>query len=402
MASKTLLVLGASIYQMAAIRRARALGYRVLSVDNVPDNPGHACATQSFCVDIVDCDAVLQIARSERIDGIVAPCTDVGVPTVSFVAEALGLPAPPALASEIVVHKSSFRRFQREQGEPCPDFFVGDERLEISGSSFAEGPWVLKPDASSGSKGVFIVRSPQELSARLPQALEFSRGGRVVAERFIAGHQGTCEGVLKHGRIATAWLLDRQTAAPPYVATQGHYLPTLLAPAAQAAVRERVETLWAKLGVREGLFDCDFVVGHDAIHVLELSPRLGGNSIARLLQFAAGFDAIEYVIRFACGENPPAPEQHAVPACAIVLLGASRRGRLRYDADEVQRLREEPWVVQLEIDLPAGAPVQPFINGRHRAGEALIVAGGRGQLEHRVGELKARLALDAEDVDSRP
>ncbi|MGH8676549.1 MAG: ATP-grasp domain-containing protein [Burkholderiales bacterium] len=396
MSSRTLLVLGASIYQMATIRRARELGYRVLSADNVAHNPGHVHASKSFLVDIVDRDAVLQLARRERVDGIVAPCTDAGVPTASFVAQALGLPAPPLRASEIAVSKSSFRRFQRERGEPSPECLVGDERLEIARSEFAAGPWIVKPDASSGSKGVFIVRSPQELRARLQQALAFSRSGRVVAERFLEGRQGTCEGILKDGRIAAAWLLDRQTAAPPYVATHGHFVPTSLDLPAQRAVLARIESAWAKLGVRSGLFDCDFVLSEGTVFVLELSPRLGGNSIARLLQFAAGFDPLEYIIRCACGEPCPLPDPRLTRACAIVLLGTPQRGVLRYDLGELQRLREEPWVAWLEIDIPAGAPVEPFINGRHRVGEALVVADDRGQLESRVGELKARLALGAE------
>ena len=401
MTSKTLLVLGASIYQAATIRRARELGYRVLSTDNAPHNPGHALASQSFDVDISDCEGVLQLARRERIDGVVAPCTDVGVPTASFVAEALGLPAPPAQASRIVVNKAHFRRFQHDHGEPCPDFLVGDGQLDIADVRFAEGPWIVKPDASSGSKGVFIVRSRQELRDRLPQALEFSRGAQVLAERYIEGHQGTCEGVLAGGRIATAWLLDRQTAPPPYAATHGHFVPSSLDPATQAAVLARIESVWRKLGVRSGLFDCDFVISNGVVYVLELSPRLGGNSIARLLQFATGFDPLEYIVRFACNDLPPLPEPRAPRTCAITLLGASQRGQLRYDAVQAERLRAEPWVAWLEIDLPAGARVEPFINGRNRAGEAMVTADNREQLRLRVTELKSRLALDAEP-DPRP
>ena len=381
---------------MATIRRARELGYRVLSADNTPDNPGHAWASQSFEVDTVDREAVLQLAQRERIDGIVAPCTDVGVPTAAFVAERLGLPGPSLHASEIVVDKARFRQFQREQGEPAPDFVVGNGTLEIATREFAGGPWIVKPDASSGSKGVFIVRSPQELSDRLPAALAFSRSGRVVTERYIEGHQGTCEGILADGHIAAAWLLDRQTAAAPHVATHGHFVPTSLEPQAQSAVLARIESVWSRLGVRKGLFDCDFVIGRDAVYVLELSPRLGGNSIARLLPFAAGFDPLEYIVRFACDD--PLPALHAQPlrACAIVLLGTSQPGRLRYNAAQAERLRAEPWVAWLEVDLSAGARVEPFINGRNRVGEALVTARDHAELRLRVEELKSRLALDAE------
>ena len=387
MRAKTLLVLGASLYQEAAIVRARSLGYRVLSADNVPDNPGHASAERSFNVDITDRDGILALARRERIDGILAPCTDVGVPTQAYVAEKLGLPGPPLAAAETAANKIRFREFQRAMGEPYPDFFLDRE--------WRPGTWVIKPEASSGSKGIFIVRSADELRARLPEALAFSTSGRAIVERRIVGHQGTCEGILRDGRIATVWLLDRQTAAPPHVATHGHYVPTSLDARVEAAVLERIESVWAKLGVREGLFDCDFVVGPDAVYVLELAPRLGGNSIAGLLAFAADFDALEYIIRFACADAPAPPPQRAPKVAAIVLLGVDKAGRLRYDESEAARLCAEPWVARLAIDLPAGAPVEPFINGRHRVGEAMVAAADRPTLERCVAELKARLAMRA-------
>jgi biotin carboxylase len=382
---KSILILGASIYQEAAIVRARELGYRVLSTDNVPDNPGHARAGSSFNVDITDREAILALARRERVDGILAPCTDVGVPTAAYVAEKLGLAGPPLKAAEHATNKIRFREFQRASGEPHPEFFLD--------AQWRPGTWIIKPEASSGSKGVFIVRNAAELRARLPEALAFSASGRAIVERCIDGHQGTCEGILEDGRIASAWLLDRQTAAPPHVATHGHYVPTSLDARVQAAVLERIETVWAKLGAREGLFDCDFVVGHDAVYVLELSPRLGGNSIAALLAFAAGFDALEYIIRFACGDTLAPPPWREPRGAAIVLLGVNATGRLRYDESEAARLRAEPWLARLAIDLPAGAPVEPFINGRHRVGEAIVAAADRPTLERRVAELKARLAM---------
>jgi len=387
MATKTLLVLGASIYQEAAILRARELGYRVLSTDNVPDNPGHAHAHKSFDVDITDREGILALARRERIDGILAPCTDVGVPTVAYVAGKLGLAGPPLAAAETAANKIRFREFQRANGEPHPEFFLD--------AQWKPGTWVIKPEASSGSKGVFIVRSAEELRSRLPASLAFSTTRRVIVERCIDGHQGTCEGILENGRIAAAWLLDRQTAAPPHVATHGHYVPTSLDARTQAAVLERIEAAWAKLGMRDGLFDCDFVVGDDAVYVLELSPRLGGNSIAGLLAFAAEFDALEYIVRFACGDAPSPPPRRAPKVAAIVLLGVDKAGRLRYDQREADFLRAEPWVARLVLDLPPGAAVEPFINGRHRVGEAILAAPERPALERRVGELKARLAMRA-------
>ena len=86
MSRPALLVLAASTYQLRTIRTAKRLGYRVVTTDNVPTNPGHALADQAYSTDTTDLEGVLAIARRERLDGVIAPCTDVAVPTAAVFA----------------------------------------------------------------------------------------------------------------------------------------------------------------------------------------------------------------------------------------------------------------------------------------------------------------------------
>ena len=89
--AKTLLMLGGSIYLVRTIEAVRDAGYRAVVVDRDPDAPGLAVADVSHAIDMVDADAVLALAREERVDGVM-PLTDFGVPTAAHVA--LG-PRPP-------------------------------------------------------------------------------------------------------------------------------------------------------------------------------------------------------------------------------------------------------------------------------------------------------------------
>src|SRR5262245_43793251 len=124
MARKTLLVLAASTYQLDAIHAAKRAGYRVLTTDNLPTNPGHTIADRSYAADTTDREAVLAIAWAEHIDGIIAPATDVAVPTAAYVADQLGLPGPPLPAAETLTEKLRFRAFLQESGLPCPATFT--------------------------------------------------------------------------------------------------------------------------------------------------------------------------------------------------------------------------------------------------------------------------------------
>jgi hypothetical protein len=58
-------------------------------------------------------------------------------------------------------------------------------------------------------------------------------------------------------------------------------------------------------------------------------------------------------------------------------------------------LRTEPWIKSLSLDMPIGAPVGPFVNGRLRLGEALIKTADRRSLDERVQELIGRISICA-------
>ena len=396
---KTLLILAASHYQCAAIRAAQALGYRVVTTDNRPDNPGHRLAERSYGVDTTDVAGVLAVARAERIAGVLAPCTDVAMPAAASVAEALGLRGPSVASTAIACDKLRFRAFLEQHGFASPTYYrplASDPWRTQAGSLGATPRWIVKPAQSSGSKGITVVSTREEMRAAIPAACAFSKSGEAIVEEFLEGHQGTLEGWLHEGEIVWHALLDRETAPLPHTATHGHAIPTMLTIEQQTAVRTTVTRLWRALGVSDGPFDCDFVLAGDRVFILEVSPRLGGNAICDLVRSACDFDLVAHTVRWACGEAPAAlPTRPAKPR-AVALLGSARAGRLRYHRKAARTLAREPWVEALAWDVPFDAPVEPFIDGRHRVGQCLLAAADREELGRRLREVRERLAITAE------
>lgn len=392
---KTLLVLAASTYQMAAIETAKRMGYRVITTDNVPTNPGHALADKSYNISTTDSDTVLDLAIEEGISGILAPGTDVAVVTAAYVAERLGLTGPPVHAAHVLTHKHEFRRFLAGTGLPCPNYFLLEPHTPTPAGIFHGDRWLLKPCRASGSKGVFIVRDEQTLQAHLADSRSHSLDGAVLLEEYIEGTQHTCEGILDNGQVVLALITDRDTVPPPHTATCGHRVPSLLPSDLQAQAVSNIETVFSLLGVHSGPFDCDFVVSGDRVVIIEMTPRLGGNSLSRLFKAALGFDLVAYAVAHACGDPTPAPTMCLPMASAVVILGSARAGRLAWDEKEFQALCQEDWVISLSLDHPQGTFVKPFTNGRHRVGEALIRGADRADVDARLSELQRRLALTA-------
>jgi len=394
--SRTLLVLAASTYQLPVIRTAQRLGWRVITTDNNPRNPGHSISDVSYTVDTTDRDGVLSIARTERISGVISPGTDIAVTTAAYVAEELGLAGPPLWSASILTNKLAFRSFLKENGLPTPSVKrVSEMDLDLCLSTVDER-WVMKPSMSSGSKGVFFVESSADIRAHYQSSRRYSWNGEVFLEEYIAGTQHSCEGFLSDGKVAFCLITDRDTVDFPYATTAGHRVPTAASMKAQTNIKIMLERLFAMVEICDGPFDCDFVVNGDEVTIIEVTPRLGGNAISSLVHEACELDLVGAAIRYATGESIGRLGPTTPTPAAVLILGVDRSGRLQLDMDSFHALKAQPWVRTLELDYPEGSLVEAFTNGRNRVGEAMIVGSSRSDLDRKVDVIRAKLALAAQ------
>ena len=92
---KKIISLGGNYFQMTAVKAAKRLGYYVIDIDYLPDNPAHKFADEYYNISTLDKESVLKLAIEKNIDGIMAYASDVSAPTAAWVAEKLGLPTNP-------------------------------------------------------------------------------------------------------------------------------------------------------------------------------------------------------------------------------------------------------------------------------------------------------------------
>ena len=126
---RKLLLLGGSSQQVKAIETAKQQGYYTVLCDFLPDNPGQYVADKFYLVSTTDKEAVLRVAQSEQIDGIVAYSSDPAAPTAAYVAEKMGLPGIPHKIADSFCVKNLVRQFLRE------NMFSVPMSLEITDTS---------------------------------------------------------------------------------------------------------------------------------------------------------------------------------------------------------------------------------------------------------------------------
>jgi len=373
MPGKTLMILGAGAFQVAAIRKAAALGHRVVTVDYTPANIGHRYSHASVDASTTDPGAVLAAARAHEIDGIVTMASDVALPSVVHVAEALGLPGPPRELVEVATRKNRFRPLQERLGLGGPAF-VEVEDFDRAIRSWPGGPAVVKPAVSSGSRGV--VRLDVVDAGALPhfqRARELSFDGCVCLEELIEGDDVTAEGFVLEGAIAHLSVTRKHVEGFSVI---GHELPAALDPNLRRQIHGQLQAVFDETGYQAGPFDADFRIADRGAVLLEMSPRLGGNAVPLLVEAVTGVPLVELAIRHALGEPlAVAQARREAPPHAAVLLRSERSGTVRALASERAIRAQLPPLADWCLNLAVGDRVERFEHGGHVFGYCVVDMG---------------------------
>ena len=367
------MILGAGPFQVPAIRKAAALGCHVITVDYLPDNVGHPYGHQYVNCSTVDRESVFQAARDLRIDGICTFSSDVAIPTVAYVCEKLELPGASCFVAETMATKHRFRNFLRDSHLVCPAF-VSSETLEamVENLRALQPPVIFKPVDSSGSRGVTRLDGldPASVESAFLKAQGYSQSKIVCVEEFITGTEVGGDAILLDGRIAFIAITHKHLRG--FVVT-GHSLPTNISVRDQERVVEQVEAICRALGYRNGPLNFDVIVSTDAVTVLEMSARNGGNGIPAVIERATEVDPELAAIQLALGAVPDLPDHAEIKrGTGSFVFGHPTGGRLKHVCKAADLQRHVPEVFEVHYAKKPGDRVEPFEHNGNLIGFALF------------------------------
>lgn len=304
---KKILLLGGSAQQIVAIKTAQKLGYYTVLCDYLPDNPGQYEADKFYLVSTTDKDAVLEVARNEQVDGVLAYASDPAAPTAAYIAEKLGLSGAPYHTVETLCNKDQFRKFLIENGFSTPKAkgYASAEDALKEKENF-EFPIIIKPVDSSGSKGATVLQTEDGLKNALDFAFSFSRCHRIIVEHFIEKKHPYLIGgdvFIENGKIVLWGLLNchRDNCVNPLVPVGKSY-PLQLEDEDIQHVKETLSSMVEKLRISNGSMNVELVVDKsNRVWPIDVGPRSGGNMIPDLLGDMFGVDIAEMSVKAAMG-----------------------------------------------------------------------------------------------------
>ena len=308
-----ILLLGGSAQQIVAIETAKRLGYETVVCDFLPDNPGQHHADRFYLVSTTDKDAVLEVARKEQIDGVLAYASDPAAPTAAYVAERLGLPGNPYWAVDLLCNKDKFRAFLAENGF-CTPKAKGYCSVEEAYADLVAGefrfPVIVKPVDSSGSKGVGRIDTIDQARQAIDYAMSFSRDRRIIVEDYLEayGYQIAGDGLSVDGKLVFRYFANdhfNPACVNPFVPISASF-PYNMPAQIHDKIHAQIQRLLTLLGMRTCTYNFDIRIDKEYnVYLMEIAPRDGGNYIPQCIRYATGVDLVECSVLAAMGEPIP-------------------------------------------------------------------------------------------------
>jgi biotin carboxylase len=307
--TSSVMILGAGLMQLPAIRSARARGWRTIVADANRLAPGADLADVFEHVDLKDRAGLLACARRHRneagLDGVFTAGTDFSA-SVAWLAENLGLPGISYQTALDASDKGRMRACFARHAVPHPEFDVYDERsLDRVGDSRRRFPVVVKPVDNMGARGVEKVDRLADLPAACAAALELSGSRRVIVEEFIEGPEFSIDALVQAGQLTICGVADRHIFFPPHFVELGHTMPSALDPDSLAELCAVFARGVQALGITHGAAKGDMFLSARGAVVGEIAARLSGGYMSGwTYPYSSGVDLTGAGLDLAVGLAP--------------------------------------------------------------------------------------------------
>lgn len=292
------LLLGGSHSELPIIHRAKEENFFIISTGTNRDGIGHKYADMFIDSDYSNKELILEIAKRENIDAIVAGCNDFAAITAAYVSEKMCLKGHDTYQNTLVLNnKNDFRQLASELDiyHPCfiklykNDYECGDlsgilKRLN------ANFPLIVKPVDLTGGKGVMVCKSLSELSIAIKHAFAVTREDYILIEDFIVGSNHGFSTYIQNGRIKFYFVDNEQYYINKY-AVSGASSTCGMSSSVLSYLVASCEKIAQKLGLIDGIFHLQFILtDYNKPYIIEATRRPPGDLYINLVKYATGFD----------------------------------------------------------------------------------------------------------------
>lgn len=303
---KKLLIIGASVLQLPAIKKAKDMGLYVAVADFNPNAIGIPFADEFYNASTIDIEAICEVANKFQPDGIMTLATDMPMRSIAAATSMLGLPGISMDTAIKSTDKGEMIKAFKEHGVESPWFYIIEKEEQLHRvMPQIDYPCILKPTDNAGSRGVMLVKSEEELMEAYSYSVSQSRGGWVILEEYLTGPEVSVEVMVVDGEPHVLQVTDKLTTGAPYFVEMGHNQPSMLPGADLERIKDLACRAVKSVGINCGPSHVEIKLTPTGPKMVELGARMGGDCITtHLVPLSTGVDMIKATIDIALGLTP--------------------------------------------------------------------------------------------------
>lgn len=301
---KRILIIGASVLQLPAILKAKEMGLMVGVVDYDLQAVGIPYSDQYYNVSTNDEKGVCEVAEKFQADGIMTLATDMPMRSVAYTCEKLKLPGITYEAAIKATDKGEMIKAFDKEGVEHPWYYIVEKSSEID-AEILSFPCIIKPTDNSGSRGVVLVDSEDELSEAIEYSSKNGRSGSVIIEEYMTGLEVSVEVIVLEGNIHILQITDKMTTGAPYFVETGHTQPGQFTEDIFEEIRDLASRAVKAIGINSGPAHIEMMVTENGPKMIEIGARMGGDCITtHLVPLSTGIDMVKATIELSLGIKP--------------------------------------------------------------------------------------------------
>ena len=308
---KKILILGGNPETAVLVKTSRSMGIYTIVVDPNPEAPAKKHASASYDIDGFEVDKIVQLAKDTQVDAVLVGVADILVKPYKEICEKLNMHCYATTeAIEAFCSKDGFKKYCQTFGiQDIPGIYL-DKFSSLEKPEGLDYPLMIKPVDSGGGVGMKICRDDADYQQSVKTALQFSKKGMVLVEKYMECDDMAAYYTFKDGVAHISALSDRMTtkkqgdASPVCI---GAVYPSKYTDLFLRDMHPKLCELFKGLKIKDGILNIQFFVENNIIYAYDPGFRLQGEAPNVHIAAINGFDHREMLINYAftgiMGEN---------------------------------------------------------------------------------------------------
>ena len=304
---KKILILSGISHMVNVVETAKNMGYYTIVTDKAPGSPAKKAADKSYDISTSEIDRLAEMAKHEQIDGVFNGFDDLNTWHALALCEKLGLPYYATEEQlEICSNKDQFKEHCRKFGVPVSEEYEIDANLQEEDLAKLTFPVIIKPVDSYASQGITICYTPEELKAGYEKALDYSKSGKAIVERFIDTPYGIMMYyTVQNGEVFLSAVTDRHVHQqykefPPLPIAVA--FPSMHKELYLEKVDPQIRDMLKGMGIQNGVLMIQALYEEGEFFIYEMGFRISGSQHYTIVEQQTGINLLEMMLDYALGE----------------------------------------------------------------------------------------------------